>query len=1771
MNEKADLLKKLQEAADRFHEDTLAIAKTLEDAASLIHNDGILADNLLDDMQYSLLSLGELRELCEMLIGQLGRETLPDTFGELENEIREIEELFDKSEYIEAKEFLLRLNAHDEAIQVLLEEMKKDLLCIDIESLDMDECRSSMSKYVDLKNMLQAKPEERAGYMVRIANDFDQGILSLAFTGAYSVDEGAAPHEERIADEDAPAQGQLTADDLTMQVEEIAESTDDEDEVYDDEHIFGCDIEELIREAGYKFTDFGKLKVSVRETLAQSSKPFSVKKFKESLRGKPFDITVRKTMLLLGMYRALRLDFEKNSFGAVRDIFDEMDSDFGECVDFLLRKGYVKILSAKGYPDIVMLTKKGAELYLNKTACDYIQIPFSKDYGIAHFSNSPQIYLATVLRLISYDSMGEDAGFMDTYSGFFQIMFGDAEDVVYTNAAPRDAYELKAYLWAFMERTESRVFREVHVFQQTKAQAEALISILSRANIGCITKDTSFYPHFYESPVPHNVFSYAKKSTSSESMPPEAEEEMKGDASDTKMTAAVSTSEEIEASDTEQVQETLPEKTPAAVAAGKIKELPAEHKTQKKEPEDHLSAVNRSIEEFIASKDMVYCAAAYAGAAARENENATGLYNMLAYALNDPAVHCTYTSENLFNIYTDFPYASSYYYQVAAVLRLIFAGQARYDYNLQAIHDSINGSPALEGNKALNDLIYTLREFKTKNGYSVDRYADYRSHDRVDLEKQIVRLKADAEAFYENDFIKQRMMKTKTINRRYEATWRSIFSRDSDFATYVKAVAENDTEFIELAREFVEKTFIKEGMPVAADNIDPRKIDDLMDTEWNSVDISDRVALVMKSTNLMGAMRSNFRQHINKSASVIASWVEIHESLGDGKDTGYDAYTSIKSKLISLADKAAAAAKGKINDEDTSSKAGLLVLIRAIYEIKAKLDGSYNMDEQKYFYADFLRHNYVMLGDDYMPDYDCSVSSVDEMRMMRLIEKHIADEGGSLEENVGDYCGDNYGSAKLIIDYLTHKTGETPEISKTLPEAERNAEGQIEITYREFVSDLELAQSYGQLDADETEDKKDNILRLADRWYAWAEETHNFGFYRQILDEMRLQIKSDAAGRGEAMIKELESLLSGNSTLERDYNEYISRIRKTIEKQNYLVAEDMINHLLAGDIPQDIDLFEDDYLADFQKSYSYYFKQAGTSGQALTNLVRANDLRSLAKKDQKGALTLKDAWPNPGRSVTVESLKKMLSALGFEVDKIALSDPANSVFSVKIKRSIQENENSYGHPVYGFGSKAARDGFRVIWLSGSYNADALISKFNELGKSRHTIAFLDYTLSESERRRLARKIKEEGSSKIFGVIDRTLYMFLIHNYSDTYIGRMLMECMMPFSYFQPYVYDSATVMPPEMFMGRKDELEKIKDPAGVNLIYGGRQLGKSALLRKAKADIDSANIGETAVLIDIKDLDYTETARKISQTLIDEKVIDEPITDETDWKEIARVVKNTLNSSKRICYLLLMLDEADRFLESCEEVGYSPFNALKDIQQSVDAGRFKFVVAGLRNVARFNRAATSGNSVLPHLEPLIIKPFTTQEARMLLEQPLYFLGFRFPEDNTDLVPMILATANYFPGLIQLYCARLIEALKKNYADYNERTSPPYEIQEGLIKRVLAESDFRSQIREKFMITLRVGDDDYYYILALILAYLYKSNDREDGYTAAEILEIAKEFCIHRIDDMTADQIDALMTELCELNVMRATSDGRYLFSRYNFLSMMGTTDEVDERLLSYTE
>ncbi|MBQ1492415.1 MAG: hypothetical protein IIZ39_10700, partial [Blautia sp.] len=583
---------------------------------------------------------------------------------------------------------------------------------------------------------------------------------------------------------------------------------------------------------------------------------------------------------------------------------------------------------------------------------------------------------------------------------------------------------------------------------------------------------------------------------------------------------------------------------------------------------------------------------------------------------------------------------------------------------------------------------------------------------------------------------------------------------------------------------------------------------------------------------------------------------------------------------------------------------------------------------------------------------------------------------------------------------------------------------------------------------------------------------------RKILKAYGKQIREESKTRSIELLASLQAYVDENPS--QVGSEVLKEIQRRIDDQNYVAAEDLMNRLLSGDLEEEVLQDGEDYLAQFldEEEYSQNIRKTAAAGTRLSALLGNTGLRN---KDTRGGQRILENWITNGMGE--EKVRLLLGSLGFRVDTVEKAPPIGGTvdnYLVTLQRPVNGRRQNYKHPIAAFGSEAEEKCFRVVCLFGRMDAGRLIDTFKEIGNAKHTLVFLDYALTLPDRRELARRTKTELAGKIFAVVDRVVIAFLVRHYTEQSVNRMLMHLIMPFASYQPYVVDSANVMPQEIFIGRGAELEKIESPKGVNIVYGGRQLGKSALLRMAKKDIDQDENGDRAILVDVKDKDYKQAALAVSEELFLAGIFteEEMVTD--DWNMLARDLKRRLRDRRlpEIPYLLLMMDEADVFIESCAEVGYMPFDALKDVQ-GIGTDRFKFVVAGLRNIVRFNKSkALGGNSGLAHLGDLTVKPFKSIEARQLLIEPLSYLGFRFPHNRETevLISTILSTTNYFPGMIQLYCSKLIETMQRGYAGFAEADTPPYVVGKEQIKKVLNDEKLLEAISDKFFVTLSDKDD-----------------------------------------------------------------------------------------------
>lgn len=1168
-----------------------------------------------------------------------------------------------------------------------------------------------------------------------------------------------------------------------------------------------------------------------------------------------------------------------------------------------------------------------------------------------------------------------------------------------------------------------------------------------------------------------------------------------------------------------------------------------------------------------------YCATAYLKVKSLEIKEVEYLYRQLAFALDDPLLNESYGADVISILTTQEDDAFNEALVTAAAVRALFYNDFGTDYGTPVLHALLKSFELVRSNEALAELIGDLRNFKADVMKGVDYYADYRTKDRQAAEENLVKVIRDAEDYHMRFFEKR--LTDRSDNEIFIRMEQKIFSRNGDLGQIFGAIKDKNEarskDTLKLVKDFLEKIFIEAGAAFNATSLDDDKLNQFIDDEWYE-------ACGKKSTGkLTSRLRNNITKNLERAFEIMCAWVNCAEILGaDGEDEGVVEYKKIRSRLM---DNIKATLKNlKSND------AGEIVVAETLEEISARLDGSYNRLKRKYFYAEFLCGDKVTLDENYLPNLELNISDGTQNNITEQIKQHAALKLPGFEkriEQIFEAGGDDFGTAQLIDNYLKD-TGGASFIGKKEYDVEKciNSAAKDAPRYREnFIGGLELAQSYGQFDS-LPDGEKEKIFRLVENCYNYAEASKNFGVFFRVKKYWEDVIEDNAAKRGEILKQELTAAVESYKKVADNFNEAelaesVAEIGKIIEARNFTAAQGLIFKLSRGELYKKFDDEEDTPLVRFldPEEYSDCYNRIKDSGDSLENLIGKK--MSTRDKVSRAKLNLIKNWIT--NSVGEDKMSNLLELLGFSVEEVhRISLPASNAINFRVK-ILGTGQTKYNYPIAAFGSESEVSGFNVACLFGKFDEKNLIEKFKELGNANHTLIFLDYALDLPTRRRLAKEIKlDKNLTKVFALVDRVAIMYLIKNCASQLgtkrITDTLMSLVMPFARYQPYIWSPRTPLPPEMFIGRENEINEVMNHGGVNIVCGGRQLGKSALLKMACRKVEGNN-NERAIFIDIDDKNYREAALIVSHELSDKNFFTEPVETD-DWEELARAIRNRLSSDTptKIPYFLLMLDEADKFIESCAENNYSPIVTLAKIQQeNYDGSRFKFVIAGLRNIIRFEREKTFGNnSILPTLKSLTVKPFDVEDARKLLEVPLRYLGLYFPDNKKDsLILTILETANYFPSLIQLYCEKLITALfEPSYAGYDANT-PIYRISEDHIKKVLADREFTKDIKTKIEITLRLGEDKYYFVIANLLAHLYYNQSSVVGYSPKDILNAAVTFGLVKEPFLpnTQEKIGALMEELCELNILRKTGKAKYLFSRQRILRIVGTLNEVEEALL----
>ena len=401
--------------------------------------------------------------------------------------------------------------------------------------------------------------------------------------------------------------------------------------------------------------------------------------------------------------------------------------------------------------------------------------------------------------------------------------------------------------------------------------------------------------------------------------------------------------------------------------------------------------------------------------------------------------------------------------------------------------------------------------------------------------------------------------------------------------------------------------------------------------------------------------------------------------------------------------------------------------------------------------------------------------------------------------------------------------------------------------------------------------------------------------------------------------------------------------------------------------------------------------------------------------------------------------------------------------------------------------------------------------------------------------------------------------------------RALFECALPFTCAEPY-FTAAGLVPPESFFGRESERRAIMDRYGTCFVYGGRQLGKTALLHAAQSAFHAPESNRLALYVDLKVHDVGGIAHgadhiwQVLWSMFAELGITEPPMPRGRDRLVDKLEQSVCRWVERDneCRVLALLDEADGFLAGDLKNDFRASSRLKGMMD-VTQRRFKVVFCGLHNVLRNTERA---NHPLAHLgEPVCVGPLLEngdlQQARALIRTPLAAVGYTFENDN--LPTRILGWCNYYPSLIQLYGEALLRHVRDSHTGQFPRV-----ITSGDVRAVSDRVHFRDFIRDRFSLTLQL--DPRYEVITYAVAFELLGEDANlwsRGLDARRILDLAKEAWAEGFE-IAEREFGTLLQEMCGLGVLRQrTEDGQpplYVFRNANARLLLGDPENILEVL-----
>ena len=974
---------------------------------------------------------------------------------------------------------------------------------------------------------------------------------------------------------------------------------------------------------------------------------------------------------------------------------------------------------------------------------------------------------------------------------------------------------------------------------------------------------------------------------------------------------------------------------------------------------------------------------------------------------------------------------------------------------------------------------------------------------------------------------------------------REFFGPSCEIYPCLKAVSDDDRSKLDDVRAFAEKYYDPNEKMSAV------KMEDYINKVWADVWHERAGAMQGRVRPLISNLRTSVERAFYVRLAIIHKWLSAVETEAVNFDT--EALITARNEILSLSEAAVSKLKGK---------PGKSVVIMALENIRAKLT---NSPEPEYF-AVLLTNGIIPIGNDGFPILGIpDVKYYEPIRnMMKFAhsprlplsqaeEKILYDEKSPMYENLHQ------------LEMIYRIQGRESDLGDDAKRARESAEKYTE----DFMLKIDTDYAFGRISEDDAETLK-SLVTENDYIMAGGD----FGCWRQFLEAIRLNAEDISEVSKRRITAEIRSCIETSGECPQILTEALT----LAEEGSLNAAESYLNRYesaksMGVPAPEvhtertEIDTFTE-FMTKFDELYTECDKPKSKE-KTLKSLGKKyiednppEEWPTLSRKLKEERTAIIDNWPSRLGNSSHDQIRALVAGLGFSPEtgkdsvhkETANPDfPNMEIFSVMMKKNDGRN---CSHPIAKFGTKL--DFLSVIILYGSGNPEKIVSSVMEREPGT-SILLMDYHVSKNVRSQFAKSFRTHGrQDKYFLLVDRVLALFLTLKDTSSRLSTLL-QCTLPYTSCIPFTKGSGYVAP-EMFYGRERELADIRSPEGSSIVYGGRQLGKTSLLRRAETLEHNPEKLKFAVYSDLtanglkKAFENGFSEPDFVSSIIHSVNAKAPGLLNPRSKTIQAMCDNieSLIAGKKAASFMLLLDEADSFLDSIRGENYEPLLPLVNLRKSTEH-KFRFVLAGLHNVMRAKKYAADNNPLGQLGYALCIRPLSPFEAQRLLLEPLEYLGFRIdPERHLE---TILTATNYYPGVIQYFGYTLLEKFTDRCVNSgSDEIVPPFPVDDSLLGSVIASQELTEAATHTLRLSLSL---DKYFMLAQCIAYLYYSGGGEisgsfRGFTVSEIIEADSELTQCMAGE-SYESYDAMLREMSDMGILSRLSNGSYRFRRQSFV------------------